>query len=212
MKLSDLKWWHWTLATVAVAAVVRLATGGPLPFLTPPPAPAKPAMVAGRPAREPNTGSSMTQAAMPAGFVIERASPELRRLTIEATIPNPGDPAGLVGQSGVLVREIARALQAGVAEDSSDIAMARVLVATKGTDRTGKAQTHLPLYALDFKIADLYALKPRSASPAEALGLATAIVFNGADAHDAARAWCKVPANFNQALAFCSQVTAAKGV
>ena len=43
-------------------------------------------------------------------------------------------------------------------------------------------------------------------------GLAAAPVFNSAQAHKAMRDWCALPANFNDALAFCSQVTAAKGV
>ena len=136
---------------------------------------------------------------------------ELNRLTVDGSIPNPGDGVGLVNQTGLLVREVARALQKGVREDSTAITELRILVATKGPDRTGKQEAHLALYSLAFKAADLYGLKG-DARPAQALALARNVVFNGADAHKAMRDWCAVSANFNDALAFCSQVTAAKGV
>ena len=118
---------------------------------------------------------------------------------------------GLVNQTGVLVREIGRALQKGVYEDSTAITQVRILVATKGPDRTGKPETHLALYSLTFTAADLYALKS-DATPAQALSGAQAVVFNGADAHKAMHDWCGVQANFNDALAFCGRVNAAKGV
>jgi hypothetical protein len=214
MKLSDLKWWHWTLATVAIAVVVRLATGGPLPFLdTAGPAPAAPAAPASpRPHRAPNQGPSMLDAVTAPDIVIERALPELNRLTIEASVANPGKPVALVDQSGVLIREIARALQAGVSEDSDSVTLVRVLVATKGKDRTGKEQAHLPLYALDFNASELFALKPDQTKLAAILGLATNIVFNGADAHQAARQWCAVADNLAAAKRLCGIVATAKGV
>ena len=114
MKLSDLKWWHWTLATILIAAAIRLATGGPLPFLGRLGAPAKgpsAAASAGRPAREPDTGPRMSTVVTAPGFTIDAATPERDRLTIDASIPNPGMGPGLIDQSGVLVREIAKALQ-----------------------------------------------------------------------------------------------------
>ncbi|MDB5460470.1 MAG: hypothetical protein JWO72_2211 [Caulobacteraceae bacterium] len=213
MKPSDLKWWHWTLATIAIAVVVRLATGGPLPFLgAGGPAPAAPPAASPRPHRAPNQGPSMLNAVTVPDIVVERALPELNRLTIEASVANPGKPVALVDQSGVLIREIARALQAGVSEDSDAVALVRVLVATKGKDRTGKEQAHLPLYALDFNAADLFALKPDQARLAAILGLATNIVFNGADAHDAARQWCAVADNQAAAKRLCGIVATAKGV
>jgi hypothetical protein len=216
MKLSDLKWWHWTLATIAIAAIVRVATGGPLPFIgvvgsRPAPAASSPQRGA-RPHREPNTGPSLINAVASPDIVIERALPELNRLTIEASVKNPGTPEALVDETGLLVREIARALQAGISEDSDAITQVRVLAATKGTDRTGKAQAHLPLYALDFNAADLFALKPDKTRLATVLGLATGIVFNGADAHDAMRKWCKDPNNLAQAKALCAKVATVKGV
>jgi hypothetical protein len=215
MKLSDLKWWHWTLATVVLAAVVRVATGGPLPFLGHVGAPGGPAQTAaapaGRPERAANTGPQMRTVVTAPGFEIDAATPERNRLTIDAAIPNPGNGLGLVEQSGVLVKEIAKALQTGVAEDSTAITEVRVLVATKGADRTGKQVAHLSLYSLAFKASDLYALKS-DARPAQALGLGQNVVFNDPDAHKAMNAWCKVQANFNDALAFCGRVTAAKGV
>lgn len=219
MKLSDLKWWHWTLATVVLAAAIRVATGGPLPFLgrvsVPGGAPAGSAGAAstgpGRPERAPNTGPQMRALVTTPGFSIHAATPERNRLTIDATIPNPGTGVGLVDQSGVLVREIARALQSGVSEDSTAITEVRVLVATKGEDRTGKPVAHLSLYSLTYRAADLYGVKSE-ASPAQALGLAGNVVFNDENAHKAMRDWCGVQANFNEALAFCGRVTAAKGV
>jgi hypothetical protein len=216
MKLSDLKWWHWTLATIAIAAIVRVATGGPLPFIGvvgAPPAPAASSpQPAARPHREPNTGPSLINAVASPDIVIERALPELNRLTIEASVKNPGTPVALVDETGLLVREIARALQAGISEDSDAITQVRVLAATKGKDRTGKDQAHLPLYAMDFNAADLFALKPDHTKLAAVLGLATGIVFNGADAHDAMRKWCAVPDNLAQAKTLCAKVATAKGV
>jgi hypothetical protein len=216
MKLSELKWWHWTLATIAIAAVLRVATGGPLPFIgvvggRSGPA-AAPQSAAPRPHRAPNQGPSLLNVVSTPGLVIERALPELNRLTIEASVKNPGAPVALVDQTGLLVREIARALQAGISEDSDAILQVRVLVATKGVDRTGKAQTHLPLYAMTFNASDLFALKPDQARLASVLGLATGIVFNGADAHDAMRKWCAVPDNLSQATALCAKVATVKGV
>jgi hypothetical protein len=216
MKLSDLKWWHWTLATVAVAAILRVATGGPLPFIgvvggrTAPAAPPQPTAL--RPHREPNQGPSLLNAVSSPDIVIERALPELNRLTIEASVKNPGTPVALVDQTGLLVREIARALQAGISEDSDAILQVRVLAATTGVDRTGKDQAHLPLYALTFNAPDLFALKPDQTKPASILGLATGIVFNGADAHDAMRKWCAVADNLSQAKTLCAKVASVKGV
>jgi hypothetical protein len=217
MKLSDLKWWHWTLATIAVAVALRVATGGPLPFIGyvagGPARTAAPASSApGRPHREPNQGPSLINAVTSPDLVIERALPELNRLTIEASVKNPGTPVALVDQTGVLVREIARALQAGISEDSDAITVVRVLAATKGTDRTGQNQAHLPLYAMDFNARDLFALKPDQTKLAAILGLSTNIVFNGADAHDAMRKWCAVPDNLGQARQLCAIVATAKGV
>jgi hypothetical protein len=213
MKLSDLKWWHWTLATVVLAAAIRLATGGPLPFLGRLAAPAsRPASAAAsRPSRAPNTGPQIRTLITDPGFSIDGATPERNRLTIDAQIPNPGMGPGLIDQSGVLVREIAKALQKGVSEDSSAITEVRILVATKGADRTGKQVAHLSLYSLTFKAGDLFGLKSE-ATPAQALGLAQNVVFNDPDAHKAMNDWCKVQANFNDALAFCSRAAAAKGV
>ena len=213
MKLSDLKWWHWTLATIALAAVVRAATGGPLPFIgsARTPSPARTATL-GRPERAPDTGPSMVDVVKAPGVTVAAATPELQRLTVDASVANPGDPVGLVDNSAGLVREIARALQTGVREDSSTISQVRVLVATKGVDRTGKAQAHLPLYALDFKAGDLFRLQPDKAPPGEVLALAANVVFDGADAHDAMRKWCAAGDHLNQAAAFCGRVTAAKGV
>jgi hypothetical protein len=37
-------------------------------------------------------------------------------------------------------------------------------------------------------------------------------VFNSAESRKAARDWCAIPDNLNQALAFCAQVASAKGV
>ena len=215
MKLSELKWWHWTLATIAIAVVVRVATGGPLPFLGvvgARPAPTAAASAPGRPHRQPNQGPSLVNAVASPDLVIERALPELNRLTVEASVKNPGTPVALVDETGLLVREIARALQAGISEDSDDIGLVRVLAATKGVDRTGHAQAHLPLYALDFNAQDLFALKPDQTKLAAILGLATGIVFNGADAHDAMRKWCAVPDNLGQARRLCAIVATAKGV
>jgi len=213
MKLSDLKWWHWTVATIAIAALVRVATGGPLPFLAPAPvSSASKAVAAGRPAREPNLGPSMMDVVTAPGMTVQLATPERDMLTIDASIANPGDPVGLVDNSAGLVREIARALQKGVSEDSSAITRVRVLVATKGVDRTGKAQAHLSLYALDFKAGDLFKLKPDTAKPADVLSLATGVVFNLAEAHDDMRKWCAAGDHLNQALAFCGEVTTTKGV
>jgi hypothetical protein len=217
MKLSQLKWWHWTLATLVVAAAIRLATGGPLPFVGRLGLPssqiskAATAAAAPRPPRAPNTGPQMHDLITAPGFSVDQATPELNRLTIDGSIPNPGDGVGLANQTGILVREIARALQKGVSEDSTAITEVRILVATKGPDRTGKAEAHLALYSLAYKAADLFTLKS-DATPAQALALAQTVVFNGADAHKAMHDWCAVSANFNDALAFCSQVTAAKGV
>lgn len=216
MKLSQLKWWHWTLTTVVIAAAIRLATGGSLPFVgrigLPGGSSARTvAGAAGRPAREPNTGPQMRDVVSLPGFTIDQATPELNRLTVEGSIPNPGNGVGLVDQTGILVREIGRALQKGVREDSTAITDVRILVATKGVDSTGKMETHLALFSLDYKAADLYALKS-AATPAQALAEAQGVVFNGADAHKAMRDWCAVSANFNDALAFCNDVTSAKGV
>ena len=218
MKLAQFKWWHWTLATLVVAAAIRLATGGPLPFVGRlglpsggAPSKAAQAAAAGRPERAPNTGPQMRELVTTPGFSVDQATPELNRLMVEGTVPNPGDGVGLANQTGVLVREIARALQKGVREDSTAVTEVRILVATKGVDRTGKPETHLALYSMTYKASDLYALKS-DASPGHALGLAQTVVFNGADAHKAMHDWCAVSSNFNEALAFCSQVNAAKGV
>jgi hypothetical protein len=217
MRISQLKWWHWTLATVVLAAAIRLATGGALPFVGRlglsggPSAQSVAAAKAGRPVRAPNTGPQMKDVVSLPGFTIDGATPELNRLTVEGSIPNPGNGVGLVDQTGVLVREIGRALQKGVREDSTGITDVRILVATKGADSTGKMETHLSLFSLDYTAADLYALKS-DATPAHALAGAQRVVFNGADAHKAMRDWCANSANFNDALAFCNQVTAAKGV
>ena len=216
MKLSQLKWWHWTLATIVLAAVIRLATGGPLPFVGHVGLPGggsatKTPGAADRPVRAPNTGPQMRELVTAPGFSVDQATPELDRLTVEGSIPNPGTGVGLVDQTGVLVREIARALQKGVREDSTAITQVRILVATKGADRTGKPVAHLALYSLTFKASELYALKS-DATPGQALAGAQRVVFNGADAHKAMRDWCAVSANFNEALALCSQVAAAKGV
>jgi len=221
MKLSDLKWWHWTAATIVLAVVIRVATGGPLPFVGRPSflghgsAAQKPtgaaSASAGRPERAPNTGPQMRTMIATPGFEVIAATPERDRLTIDASIPNPGMGPGLVDQSGVLVKEIAKALQSGVAEDSSAVTEVRLLVATKGADRTGKPVAHLSLYSLAFKASDLFGLKS-TASPAQALGLAQSVVFNDPDAHKAMKDWCAVQANFNDALAFCGRVSAAKGV
>ena len=212
MKLSDLKWWHWTLATIAIAAVIRVATGGPLPFLAPAPVSTASKTVADRPAREPNLGPSMMDVVAAPGMTVQLATPELNMLTVDASIANPGDPVALVDNTAGLVREIARALQKGVSEDSSAITRVRVLVATKGTDRTGRDQAHLSLYALDFKAGDLFRLKPDTAKPADVLSLATGVVFNLAEAHDDMRKWCAAGDHLNQALAFCGEVTSTKGV
>ena len=215
MKLSDLKWWHWTVATVLIAAVVRVTTGGPLPFigllLTPrPTAPTAPALP--RPHHKALDGPSIRDAVQSPDLVVEHAQPELNRLTIESSVKNPGEPVALVDQSAVLIREIARALQAGVAEDSDAVLKVHVLVATQGVDRTGNHQAHLPLYALDFDSPDLFKLKPDQAKLAAVLGLAKTVVFNGSDAHDAMRKWCTVPDNQAQAKALCQIVATAKGV
>ncbi len=215
MKLSDLKWWHWTLATIAVAVIVRVATGGPLPFVGggahAPPPPAKTAAL-GRPERARDVGPSMIDVIKAPGVSLTTVTPELQRLTVDGAVANPGDPVGLVDNSAGLVREVARALQAGVREDSSQITQVRILVATKGVDRTGKPQAHLPLYALDFKAGDLFKLSPDKAQPGDVLALAGNVVFNGADAHDALRKWCAAGDHLNQATTFCGRVTSAKGV
>jgi hypothetical protein len=214
MKLSDLKWWHWTLATVVLAAAIRVATGGPLPFIGHVNAPASDPTAsapADRPIRAPNTGPQMRTVVTLPGFEIDAATPERDRLVVDAAIPNPGMGAGLIDQSGVLVHEIAKALQSGVSEDSTAITQVRILVATKGADRTGKAVAHLSLYSLTYKASDLFGLKS-GATPAQALGLAQNVVFNDPDAHKAMHDWCAVQANLNDALAFCGRVNAAKGV
>ena len=214
MKLSDLKWWHWTLATIVIAVAIRLLTGGPLPFLGRLGAPASPSTAtasAGRPDRAPNTGPQMRAVVTAPGFSIDAATPERNRLTIDASIPNPGMGPALIDQSGVLAIQVAKALQSGVSEDSTAITEVRILVATKGADRTGKQEAHLSLYSLTYKASDLFGLKS-GASPAHALGLAEGIVFNDPDAHKAMADWCKAPSNFNDALAFCSRVGQAKGV
>ena len=214
MKLSDLKWWHWTLVTIVIAAAIRLATGGPLPFIGRLGAPAKgstAAASAGRPARAPNTGPHMNAVVTAPGFSIDAATPERNRLTIDASIPNPGMGPALVDQSGQLVIQIAKALQKGVYEDSTAITEVRILVATKGLDRTGKQEAHLSLYSLTFNASDLYGLKSE-ATPGAALGLATNVVFNDPNAHKAVEDWCNNQSKFNEALAFCSRVTAAKGI
>jgi len=214
MKLSDLKWWHWTLATIVIAVAIRLLTGGPLPFVGHVGAPASgptSAAPAGRPTREPNTGPLMRTVVTAPGFSIDAATPERDRLTIDASIPNPGMGPALIDQSGVLAREIAKALQMGVSEDSTEIAEVRILVATKGADRTGKQEAHLSLYSLTYKASDLFAMKSTE-TPAQALGVAENVVFNDPDAHKAMRDWCAIQSNFNDALAFCSRVGSAKGV
>jgi hypothetical protein len=214
MKLSNLRWWHWTLATIMIAAAIRLLTGGPLPFIGRLGAPAsKPAAsaAAGRPAREPNTGPQMRTLITAPGFSIDAATPERNRLTIDASVPNPGMGPSLIDQSGALAIQIAKALQTGVSEDSTAITEVRVLVATKGADRTGKQEAHLSLYSLTYNASDLFGLKS-DATPAHALGLAQNVVFNDPDAHKAMKDWCSVQANFNDALAFCSRVGSAKGV
>src|SRR5215472_666657 len=120
MKLSNLKWWHWTVVTILIAAAIRLLTGGPLPFIgrlgVPAPKPAASA-AAGRPAREANTGPQMRTVVTASGFSIDAATPERNRLTIDASVPNPGMGPDLVDQSGTLVIQIAKALQKGVSED-----------------------------------------------------------------------------------------------
>jgi hypothetical protein len=200
------------VATIAIAAIIRVATGGPLPFLSPAPTPSqKAAAAAGRPERKANTGPSMIDTVTAPGMKIEQATPELHRLTIEAAIANPGNGIGLVDGTGALVREIAKALQAGVSEDSSQIGSVRILVATKGQDRTGKDVAHLSLYSLTYRITDLFGMKP-TVTPAQALAPATNVVFNGADAHKAMHDWCAAGDNLNQALAFCGLVTSSKGV
>ena len=214
MKLSDLKWWHWTLAVIVLAAAIRVMTGGPLPFigrLGGPSAHSTAAAAAGRPERAANTGPLMRTLVTEPGFSIDAATPERNRLTIDASIPNPGMGPALVDQSGALVIQVAKALQAGVSEDSTAITEVRILVATKGADRTGKAVAHLSLYSLTFKASDLFGLKS-DARPGHALGLAETVVFNDPDAHKAVKDWCNVQSNFNDALAFCSQVGSAKGV
>jgi hypothetical protein len=214
MKLSNLKWWHWTLATIVLAVAIRLATGGPLPFLGHLGAPASrpnAAAATGRPERAPNTGPQMRAVVSAPGFTIDAATPERDRLTIDASIPNPGMGPALIDQSGVLTIQIAKALQTGVSEDSTAITEVRILVATKGADRTGKQEAHLSLYSLTYKASDLFGLK-RDATPAHALGLAGNVVFNDPAAHKAMRDWCNVQSNFNDALAFCSRVGEAKGV
>lgn len=214
MNLSDLKWWHWTLATIALSAVIRLASGGPLPFVGPVGGalkPAPPATPAGRPAREPNLGPMLHDAVVAPGLAVDLATPELNRLTIEATIANASQGPTMVNATGALIKAIALALQKGVSEDSTAITQVRILVATKGADRTGKSVAHLSLYGLDFKASDLFALKP-GVTPAQALSLASAPVFNSAESHKAMRDWCALPDNLNHALAFCAQATAAKGV
>jgi hypothetical protein len=213
MKASDLKWWHWTAATIVIAAAIRLATGGPLPFIgrIGASAPATTTVApTGRPAREPNLGPQMRDLITAPGMSVDQATPELDRLTVEATIADGEGPA-MVDATGALVRAIAQALQKGVREDSSDIGKVRILVAAKGVDRTGKPVAHLALYGLDYKAADLFAMKP-TVTPAQALAPAAAPVFNSADAHKAMRDWCALPGNLNQALALCAQATSAKGV
>ena len=216
MKLSDLKWWHWTAATIVLAVAIRVATGGPLPFLGRlsghgPQSATAAGAPASRPERAPDTGPRMSAVVSAPGFSIDAATPERNRLTIDASIPNPGMGPGLIDQSGVLVTQIAKALQKGVSEDSSAITEVRILVATKGADRTGKQEAHLSLYSLTYNASDLFALKSEAA-PGQALGLAQNVVFNDPDAHKAMRDWCNVQANFNEALAFCSRVGSAKGV
>lgn len=213
MKLSDIKWWHWTLATIAVAALIRVATGGPLPFVAPTPAQTEKAAAAkaGRPERNPNTGPSIIDVVKADGFKVGSAVPELDRLTLEATIPNPGSGPGLVDNTGALVVQIAKALQAGVSEDSTAVTKVRILVATKGADRTGRDVAHLSLYSLTYKATDLFHMKP-TATPAQALAPATNVIFNQTDAHKAMHDWCAAADNLNQALAFCGLVTSSKGV
>ena len=221
MKLSDVKWWHWTLATVCLAAVIRVATGGPLPFVGQlkgsgqaagsAPAAAK----LDRPQRKPNTGPSLLDTVQMDGVKMGSAVPELNRLIIEAAIPNP-DPKtatnpGLVDETGKLVIQIAKALQTGVAEDSTAVQKVRIIVATKATDRTGRDVAHLSLYSLTYNAADLYKLKT-SASPADALSLSTNVIFNVIDGREAMKAWCGVADHVNQATQFCGLVTASKGV
>ena len=214
MKLSDLKWWHWTAATIMLAAAIRVASGGPLPFIgrIGAPAPAtRTAPATGRPAREPNLGPQLRDLVTGPGMGVDLATPELDRLTVEATIADASQSPAMVDATGALMKAIAQALQKGVREDSSDIARVRILVAAKGVDRTGKSVAHLSLYGLDYKASDLFAMKP-TVTPAQVLGLAAAPVFNSAESHKAMRDWCALPDNLNQALAFCAQVTAAKGV
>ena len=213
MKLSDLKWWHWTLATIAVAALIRVATGGPLPFLAPTSAQTAKTTAdkAGRPERKPNTGPSIIDALNTPGFKVGSAIPELDRLTLEATVPNPGNAVGLVDNTGALVVQIAKALQAGISEDSTAVTQVRILVATKGADRTGRDVAHLSLYSLAYKVSDLFAMKP-TATPAQALAPATNVIFNQPDSHKAMHDWCAAADNLNQALAFCGLVTTSKGV
>jgi hypothetical protein len=220
MKLSDVKWWHWTLATVALAAVIRVATGGPLPFVGQVQAPgqaagAAPAAKLDRPARKPNTGPSLIDTVQMEGVKIGSAVPELNRLIIEAAIPNP-DPQtatspGLADETGNLVIQIAKALQTGVAENSTAVETVRIIVATKAVDRTGRDVAHLSLYSLTYNASDLYKLKA-AASPAEALSLSTNIIFNVVDGREAMKAWCGAGDHVNQATQFCGLVTATKGV
>ncbi|MEI9892219.1 MAG: hypothetical protein WDN45_18755 [Caulobacteraceae bacterium] len=104
MKLSQLKWWHWTLATLVVAAAIRLATGGSLPFVgrlgLPSSQVSKTAQAAAapRPPREPNTGPQMREA-IAAPFAVAGTTSELNRLTVDGFAPNPGDGVGLVDQT-----------------------------------------------------------------------------------------------------------------
>jgi hypothetical protein len=213
MKLSDLKWWHWTLATIAVAALIRVATGGPLPFMAPTPAQTEKAAAqqAGRPERKANTGPSIIDSIKAPGMKVSAAVPERDRLTLEATVDNPGNGVGLVDNTGALVTQIAKALQAGVSEDSTAVTQVRILVATKGTDRTGRDVAHLSLYSLTYKASDLFQLKP-TATPAQALAPAVNVIFNLEDSHKAMHDWCGAADHLNQALAFCGLVTSSKGV
>jgi hypothetical protein len=211
MKLSDLKWWHFTLATIALFLVFRVATGGSLPFVgaKTPGAPGASSAKLDRPERKPNQGTSITQVVNGPDLKVDAATPELQRLTLEATVANPGNGVGIVDHTGALVVKIAQALQGGVSEDSTAVQQIRLIVAVKGQDRTGKDVAHLSLYSLTYKASDLFKMKPTT-TPAAALSLATNLVTNELTGKDALKAWCKAGDNLNQALTFCGLVTGAK--
>ena len=214
MNLSSLKWWHFTLGVIAIFVVFRLATGGPLPFV-----PAKAPDTSGaaakldRPERKPNQGTSITQIVNDGEMKVGAAVPELQRLTLEATVPNPGAGvagAAVVDNTGALVVKIAQALQGGISEDSSAVQQIRLIVAVKGQDRTGRDVAHLSLYSLTYKASDLFKMKPTT-TPVAALSQATNVITNEKTGADALKAWCKASDHINDATSFCGMVTGAKG-